>query len=147
MTPNRGGRPTKFSAELGETIIDLLRQSVPRREIAARVGVGWRTLQEWLRRGRAGEEGFSTWAERFDLVAGLIREQRIEESWQRQEAESKERWQRFKAARQRWWLERLGPCEYWRRRLGWLASRGRWVAYHRTIERLREEGFRINDAP
>lgn len=147
MSGKKGGRPTKFSAELGDEIIRLLASGVPRPEVASRLGIGRRSLQEWLRRGRAGEPTFAAWAERLDRVAALMHRQRVRATWDRYEAESKERWQRFKRAREEYWMERLGPLEFWSRRLAWLASRGKWEAYRRTIERLRTESFRTNDTP
>ena len=137
-------RPTKFSPEIGESILRHLGSGRSRRETVEALGIGRRTLQDWLRRGRDGEPTFATWAERVDRVAELRRRKRVRASWARYEAESKERWKRFKRAREEWWKERLGPIEFWSRRLAWLASRGKWEAYRRTIERLRTEGFRTN---
>ena len=147
MSGARGGRPTKFSPELGAEILRLLAAGRSRAEIAEAVGIGKRSLQDWLARGRDGEPPFAAWADRFDATMEVVRRRRIRANWQRYDAASKERWQRFKAAREEWWKERLGPAEFWTRRLAWLASRGKWAAYHRTIERLRAEGFRINATP
>lgn len=140
-------RPTKFTPEISEAILRHLAEGRSRRATVEALGIGRRTLQDWLHRGRAGEPTFAAWVERFDHAAEIRRRSRVRASWERYDAESKQRWQQFRAARQRWWLERLGPCEYWRRRLVWLAERGRWEAYNRTIEQFRKEGYRINDTP
>ncbi|QDV32355.1 helix-turn-helix domain-containing protein [Tautonia plasticadhaerens] len=137
-------RPTKFSPEVGEEFLRLLAGGRSRSEATDALGIGRRTLQDWLRRGREGEPTFAAWAERVDRVAALRRRGRIRASWDRYEAESKERWTRSKRAREEYWKERLGPLEFWSRRLAWLAARGKWEAYRRTIERLKAEGFRTN---
>jgi hypothetical protein len=139
-------RPTKFTPEIGEAILRHLAEGRSRRETVEALGIGRRTLQDWLRRGREGEPVFAEWAEEIERVVELARRRRSEESWERTEAESKRSWQRFKAARERWWLERLGPRAFWARRLAWLADRGRWEAYDRTIGNLRAEGFRTDGA-
>ncbi|QDV34405.1 helix-turn-helix domain-containing protein [Tautonia plasticadhaerens] len=140
-------RPTKFTPEIGESVLRHLASGRSRRETVEALGIGRRTLQDWLRRGRAGEPGLAAWAERVDRVATLMHRQRVRATWDRLEAESKERWMRFKRAREEYWMERLGPLEFWSRRLAWLAERGRWEAYRRTLERLRTEGFRTDCTP
>src|SRR5262245_5944961 len=42
----------------------------------------------------------------------------------------------FRARRERWWLERLGPAEFWRRRLAWAVARGRHGAAARAAAEL-----------
>jgi hypothetical protein len=36
---------------------------------------------------------------------------------------------------------RLGPVEFWRRRLCWLVESGKWVAYIRLVAYLRRKGI------
>jgi hypothetical protein len=36
---------------------------------------------------------------------------------------------------------RVGPAEFWRRRLCWLVENGRWVSYIRLVAYLRRKGL------
>jgi hypothetical protein len=38
---------------------------------------------------------------------------------------------------------RLGPAEFYRRRLAWLAANGRWTSYNRLIAYLERAGIDI----
>ena len=38
---------------------------------------------------------------------------------------------------------RLGPEEFYRRRLAWLAAHGRWTSYHRLIAYVERAGIDI----
>jgi hypothetical protein len=42
---------------------------------------------------------------------------------------------------------RLGPEEFWRRRLEWLARNGKRTSYNRLVAYLRREGIEISDPP
>jgi hypothetical protein len=136
-------RPTKFNIARAVRIIERVRDGKRREDAAAAEGVGIRTLQDWLRRGRSGEWPFSVFSRCFEDAAETARRRRLDESWRRYRAESKARWQRFKAARQGWWLERLGPERFWTRRLQWLWDKGHEDAYWRTLAQLEAAGFRV----
>lgn len=141
--PSKGGRPTRFEPELGEMLVSMVAAGVPRAEMVERCGIGRRTLQEWLSRGRGGEPRYAEWAERFTDAWRLVRRKRVREAWARERFRSKKRWQRFKAARQSWWRELLGDEVFWSRRLRWLASKGHTAAYQLTVEQLQRDGFEV----
>jgi hypothetical protein len=42
---------------------------------------------------------------------------------------------------------RLGPAEFWRRRLEWLARNGKRTSYDRLIAYLQRAGIEISDPP
>jgi hypothetical protein len=42
---------------------------------------------------------------------------------------------------------RLGPEEFWRRRLEWLARNGKRTSYDRLVAYLQREGIEISDTP
>src|SRR5262245_19383860 len=146
---SRGGRPTKFTAELGREILALTRQGVSRKVIAGQVGVGLRTLQAWLAKGRAGDPPLRDWAEQVTKAWLRAHQEHIWSTIPKRRAEGRDRWLRFRASREAWWLERLGPVEFWRRRLNWLVSKGpsHEAALRQAVERLRAQGFRIFLAP
>ena len=52
-----GGRPTKFSPELGTRIIDLLRTGMYVETVSAAVGLHKDTLYRWLKRGARAKTG------------------------------------------------------------------------------------------
>jgi hypothetical protein len=64
-------------------------------------------------------------------------------------------YQRFKAARERWWLDRLGEVEFWGRRVRWLMAEGKTHPLGLAIGHLaaalegseRAEGFCTDSAP
>jgi hypothetical protein len=133
----RMARPTKFDAAKGRSAILLALGGEPQQWIARGVGVSHRTLQYWIARGRDGDPAFAEWAGEFDEAAERGRRRKFDLNCQRRIAKDKERWQAFKASREAWWLERLGPLEFWRRRLRWLAEKGYDDAYGRAIARLK----------
>jgi hypothetical protein len=67
-----------------------------------------------------------------------MRLKRFRERCRVEMAKEKERWQRFKQSREQWWYERLGPEEFWRRRLRWLAAKG----HHRALARAFDADYR-----
>jgi hypothetical protein len=140
-------RPSVYDADRGERALRSFAGGATRSQVAADAGVGLRTLHEWLARGRSGDPELRDWSRRFDAIAELRRRARVAEYWRRYREESRERWRKFNASREAWWLRRLGPEEFWRRRLCWLASHGHDVAFVRTFDQLRAEGFRTNDTP
>ena len=102
-----------------------------------------RALQDRLRRNRAGELPFADWAVRFDAAWRKACRARVDASWQPYEARSRESWRWSRASREAWWLEWLGPEEFWSRRLTWLLRKGHHVAFARAVAKLRAEGFPI----
>jgi transposase len=118
-------RPPKFRPDLAGATLVLARGGMSRERIARELGISRRTLQNWLARGRAQEEPFAAWAGAFDEAVVAARRRRLQSGNQRQQSEAKARWQKFKAARSRWWLDRLGPEEFILRRLLWIANRRR----------------------
>lgn len=55
---HKGGRPTKYTAALGQKLIAGIRQGATRRDAAALCSVTYRTLHNWLKAGQeeAGKE-------------------------------------------------------------------------------------------
>lgn len=51
-----GGRPTKFSPEIAQTILEAVRKGCYLHVAAAAAGIGRRTLNKWLERGRSEED-------------------------------------------------------------------------------------------
>jgi hypothetical protein len=143
-------RPSKFSPERGRVIVGAVASGADRKAAAEAAGVGLRTLAEWLARGRASDpatDDLAEWVELFEAAKRVARRRRARVRHERERAEAVERWQRFKAARERWWKDQLGECEFWRLRLVWLADRGKSRAFDATVARLRAEGFGIVDTP
>ncbi len=123
-------RPTKFDFDKWEQIIARMAVGDSREEAARAAGVCLRTLQGWLARGRAERESgrygpLGDFARVFDRVAEFQRRIRVDLASERENARSAERWQRFKAARERWWFERLGPLQFWHQRLNWAIANDR----------------------
>jgi hypothetical protein len=143
-------RPTKFNPDRGRELIQHIVAGESRREAAEASGVSSRTLATWLARGRAGVPPFAEWVHEFQAAerrAGMGPRGVCRLRERTEPHDSKERWQRFKAQRIAWHLERLGPLEFWRRRLDWLASKGHTRASDRTVAKLRAEGFCIYSTP
>jgi hypothetical protein len=144
--PRREGRPSRFTPEIGSGLIDLtINEGVPIKHAARRLGVGARTVYDWLERAR--DEGAApelvAWAREFrQYLEWYRRDNRWERSIRDREA-ARLRWQRFKASREEWWRRRLGESAFWTRRLNWLAAWGKWFSYERTVARLRAEGYRV----
>lgn len=72
-------RPTKLTPEVGEKIIELLKRGNFRETACAAAGVHPKTLREWMRRGRDGEEPYAEFSERMDAAesAGEARHVRV----------------------------------------------------------------------
>jgi hypothetical protein len=140
-------RPTKFNPDRGQMIVEALRSGIGRRAAVGAAGVGLRTLAEWIAKGRAGNPAFRPWVVLLDEAEGVARRRRVDAEWARYRVEGRERWQRFRASREAWYLEKLGPVRFWSRRLRWLADHGKERAYAATVARLEAEGFCINRTP
>ena len=118
------GRPTRFSQDLAMELICLVGDGMTRKAGAARVGIGGRTLHDWQARGKRGEALPEPDRDDMDAAADRARRRRCREAWKRYDVRAKERWREFKHSRERWWLDRLGPEEFYTRRLNWLGSVG-----------------------
>jgi hypothetical protein len=138
------GRPTRFTPDLAIELICLVDDGMSRKAAAARVGIGERTLHDWQARGRRGDPTFQFWMSELEAAAVRASRRRCREAWRRYDANAKQRWREFKHSRERWWLDRLGPEEFYRRRLNWLAEHGKWEAYGRLVMALEARGFRIS---
>ena len=58
-THNRGGRPSKFTAETALAIVAEIAQGRPHDKAAKTAGVGASTVYRWLQKGRAGDPRFA----------------------------------------------------------------------------------------
>ncbi len=141
------GRPTRFTEDLAVELVCLVDDGMTRKTAAARVGIGERTLHDWQARGRRGEPAFHFWMTMLEAAVDRARRRRCREAWKRYDARAKERWREFKQSRERWWLDRLGPEEFYKRRLNWLAEREKWEAYGRLVTDLVARGFRVVVTP
>src|SRR4051794_33072689 len=133
----RPGRPSRFTEDVAIELVCLVEEGLSRKAAAARLGIGERTLHDWQARGRRGEPEFAFWLSMMDGAAARARRRRCLRAWERYDARAKERWQEFKRARERWWLERLGPVAFYILRLSWLAERGKWRACERLVADLK----------
>ena len=121
-SPNRGGRPTKFNAERAERAITLAGQGARRDEIAKAVGVGMRTLANWLAVSQS--ETDSLFSHKFRQAEEKAKRRRFRTKLARRTLQAQVRWQEFRHRDQRrYWMNRLGPVEFWRRRLAWFERR------------------------
>jgi len=136
------GRPSRFAQNQAIKLVCLVDDGMTRKAAAARVGIGERTLHDWQARGRRGESAFQFWMTMLEAAADRARRRRCREAWKRYGAKAKERWKEFKQSRERWWLDRLGPEEFSKRRLNWLAERGKLEAYGCLVTDLAARGFR-----
>jgi hypothetical protein len=134
-------RPSKFNDEAAGAILNVLSGCGSRRDACEMAGVSTRTLDRWLAKGRKGVEPFVGFVAQVEVHERRNRRIRLAHSCLRLMARNRESWLRFKEARQRWWLERLGPEEYWARRIRWLLERGAVAKAQRLIDRLRAEGY------
>jgi hypothetical protein len=139
-------RPTKFNTELGIQILMLLDDGLSRRRIAAAVGVSLRTLQTWLARGRGGLPSMQRWASSFDRDTVVRRRISFARYLHRLAIRDRKRWRLFRAARERWWLDRLGPVEFWKRRIAWHLNHGNTQGVEHALAEL-ERSFCTKRAP
>jgi hypothetical protein len=140
------GRPSLFTPERARAALALAGGD-SLRWVAFAAGVSRRTLQAWLERGRRGDPAYAAWAEEFDRRAERTRLARNRAWWNRYRAEARARYQRFRRERVQWWLDRLGPEEFWRRRLRWLAAHGQTQAYERTLAMRSGADFHAEATP
>jgi transposase-like protein len=113
-------RPIKFDSSKARTALLLARAGETQREVARGAGVAPRTLQYWLTRGRSGDPVFAEWAAEYDRLVNIIHRAKLQIMREKNMVESKARFQSFKRSREAWWLKRLGPVEFYARRLDWL---------------------------
>jgi transposase len=118
-------RPSQFDQRTGRLIIAHVAVGATRGEAADAAGVALRAIQYWLARGRRGEPPFEEFAARLDRAADRVRRAKVAASYERNAEISKGRWQVFKVSRERWWLDHLGPFEFWARRYAWCRANGR----------------------
>jgi hypothetical protein len=91
----------------------------------------------------------------FEAAEAIAWERSWAERCAREAAAARARYQRFKAARERWWLDRLGEVEFWGRRVEWLMAEGKSHSLGVAIGRLaaalersgQAEGFCTDSAP
>ncbi len=72
MTQARSGRPPKLTAERQRVIVGAIRQGNTRACAAALAGIHLATLEEWLHKGKAGQEPYTAFAEAVRLADGHI---------------------------------------------------------------------------
>jgi hypothetical protein len=94
-------RPTKFNTERRRAIVRAVVTGQGREAAAQAAGVASHTLAGWLARGRAGEPGFAAWARVFDAAEWIAWERSWAERCARETAAARERYERFRAARER----------------------------------------------
>ncbi len=102
-------RPTKFDPLIGRLIVARVAAGATRGEAATEAGVALRAVQYWIARGRKGEAPYEAFAKALDASADAVRINKLAARRCRMEQAGKARGQAFKAAREGWWLDRLGP--------------------------------------
>jgi hypothetical protein len=128
------GRPSKFDRERADRAITLAGRGWPSTRIAPAIGVARRSLITWIARGRSGEAPYAAWLMRYEASADTARVRRAEAAAVRARRHLLE----FKWRKQEYWLNKLGPREYWRRRVAWLRAHNRFgPAFDVARRRLR----------
>jgi hypothetical protein len=73
--------------DLGDRVLELVREGEPRAAVVDRVGISRRCLVEWLQRGRRGESPYAAFAHELDRLEAVrrheARERRRLQSWRR----------------------------------------------------------------
>jgi hypothetical protein len=131
---------------IGAGLIDLtINEGLPIKHAARRLCVGVRTVYDWLE--RAQKQGAApelvAWAGTFVQYLEWYRRDKRRERLIHDCEAARLRRQRFKASREEWWRRQLGESAFWTLRLNWLAERGKWSSYERTVARLRAEGYQV----
>ena len=61
-------RPTLYTSELAAAICDIVATGATMERACARKGIGYRTVKEWKRKGRDGEEPFADFLEMLEIA-------------------------------------------------------------------------------
>lgn len=80
---NARGRPTKYSSELAEEIFTYILIGMPLYRACEAVGIGRRTLYDWVTRGEAGEEPYAEFLAIFRTREALQIRTSLSLFWQR----------------------------------------------------------------
>jgi Helix-turn-helix domain len=90
----RRGRSSAFRPELGEALIALIRDDVSIKHAAKRIGLGVRTVYDWLAKGHAegADSEFARWADCFAKTLEARRSDWRAERYARESEEAKQRW-------------------------------------------------------
>lgn len=129
-------RPTKFDPKIASLVLAHVEAGATRGKAAKLAGISLRAVQYWLARGRMGVAPFDAFAKHLDHAADRVRRDKVRARYEREAEASKARWQVFRAARERWWLDRLGPTAFWVRRYEWSHARGKDQAKARAMNEL-----------
>jgi hypothetical protein len=123
---------SKFNEKRAHDAITFVKGGDPLHWVAYGIGVSTRTLKYWLAAGRAGDQRYAAWVERFEEAAEIGRRQKLRLQFRKQEERSKADWPEFKKRRIRWWKEKLGLDGFYRQRMFWLAIHGHQEALIKT---------------
>lgn len=99
------GRPTVFTREIAAIICQEISGGMPRKYAAARAGIAVRTFENWMERGKGGEEPFCAFAREVDDALAAHVKTRLEAM--RVPVAKGGDWKR-----EAWLLERLHPKEF-----------------------------------
>lgn len=126
MAKSKGGRPTKFNAEIADDIVKFLAGGGYIETAAAACGIHKDTLYAWLKQGARAESGPKR---RFsDAVQKALAEAEIRASAQIQ-LHGKKEWQAYA-----WYLERRYPDRWGRRRLEVTGPDGGAVQHQHRVQ-------------
>lgn len=133
--PKRGiGRPSKFNAIVAAQAIWMAERGASRLKIAQELRIGQRTFDDWLADPRKAD-----FAKRFrDAEARAWRSRcYLRSAIERRKARAS--WAKFRDGQEGYWLKRLGPVEFWRRRVAWFERRNleRVPSYGRACAELK----------
>src|SRR5437762_13250781 len=123
MKQARPGRPTQFNEDVAALLIALVSEGLTRKAAAARADIAERTLHDWLIMGRRGDPRFAALATTMDAATNGLRDMRRERQLGRIRV-SPGGGRGWKKIWMRGLDRRLGPCEFYRRRLGGLGAKG-----------------------
>ncbi len=74
---NRGGRPLSFTPEIGELLINAVKENVNIVSIASTIGVSPSSVYRWLRRGEGGDPAFEDFYVRFTAARQWLADEMI----------------------------------------------------------------------
>lgn len=103
-TGNVGGRPTKFNADIANTIIETVRAGNYTETAAAMAGISKVTFYDWLKRGARGEQPFQ------DFRNQILESMAVAEDRAVRAILDSGHWQALA-----WWLERTRSEKYGRK--------------------------------
>ena len=130
-------KPTKYNKEMHDAIVRLAGKGVPFSQICDLVGIGRRTLYNWLDRGRDGEEPYVALYEAIEKARAALVERLNDVVIEA--AIDKGNWQAAMT-----WLERYDPERWGRNKTVTVEHRSRLASENITIDVTEELDKRLS---